>query len=109
VADYPEQCLVTCTKYGTCPKCLLKAGDLQLATPGERRIQRWTLKIIQKARLNESRKDTGVHALCMESDVAGGKYDPFWVGFPLVDINRCIAPDILHQLYQGVLKHLVSW
>jgi hypothetical protein len=45
----------------------------------------------------------------MMDDVAGGKYEPFWVGFPLVDIHRCIAPDILHQLYQGVLKHLIGW
>lgn len=28
VADYPEQCLVTCTKYGTCPKCQQKADTL---------------------------------------------------------------------------------
>ncbi|KIK60606.1 hypothetical protein GYMLUDRAFT_123737, partial [Collybiopsis luxurians FD-317 M1] len=45
----------------------------------------------------------------MENDVAGGKYEPFWVGFPLVDIHRCITPDVLHQLYQGVLKHLIWW
>ncbi|KAJ3967331.1 hypothetical protein EV361DRAFT_770678, partial [Lentinula raphanica] len=27
IADYPEQCLVTCTKYGTCPKCRRKADE----------------------------------------------------------------------------------
>ncbi|KAJ3776200.1 hypothetical protein FB446DRAFT_763000 [Lentinula raphanica] len=45
----------------------------------------------------------------MEDDIAGGDYEPFWVGFPLTDIHKCIAPDILHQLYQGVLKYLVFW
>ncbi|KIK50382.1 hypothetical protein GYMLUDRAFT_182852 [Collybiopsis luxurians FD-317 M1] len=45
----------------------------------------------------------------MEDDVAGGNYDPFWVGFPLVDIHKSITPDILHQLYQGILKHLIEW
>ncbi|KAJ3728248.1 hypothetical protein C8R42DRAFT_571370 [Lentinula raphanica] len=45
----------------------------------------------------------------MEHDIAGGDHEPFWVGFPLTNIHECIAPDILHQLYQGVLKHLVSW
>ncbi|KAF5381843.1 hypothetical protein D9757_008371 [Collybiopsis confluens] len=45
----------------------------------------------------------------MEEDVAGGNYDPFWVGFPLTDIHRCVSPDILHQLYLGVLKYLILW
>ncbi|KAJ3718829.1 hypothetical protein C8R42DRAFT_584890 [Lentinula raphanica] len=45
----------------------------------------------------------------MKDDIAGGNYKPFWAGFPLTDIHRCIAPDILHQLYQGVLKYLVKW
>ena len=110
VADYPEQCLMTCTKYGTCPKCRQKADELGLTSPGESRTHRWTYQIIMDAcRLARGRGHTTVYACCMESDVAGGRYEPFWVGFPLVDIHRCIAPDILHQLYQGILKHLLCW
>ncbi|KAE9384516.1 hypothetical protein BT96DRAFT_764770, partial [Gymnopus androsaceus JB14] len=35
VADYPEQCLITCTKSGTCPRCRQKADELQESSPSE--------------------------------------------------------------------------
>ncbi|KAI0069497.1 hypothetical protein K474DRAFT_1752518 [Panus rudis PR-1116 ss-1] len=36
-------------------------------------------------------------------------FDPFWVDLPYCDIFLAITPDILHQLLQGVIKHLISW
>ena len=65
--------------------------------------------MIENARSASRGRPTSTHSLGMESDVASGAYEPFWVGFPLVDIYRCVAPDVLHQLYQGVLKHVVGW
>lgn len=34
---------------------------------------------------------------------------PFWIDLPYVNIFKLIMPNILHQLYQGVIKHLISW
>ncbi|KXN84704.1 hypothetical protein AN958_12223 [Leucoagaricus sp. SymC.cos] len=33
----------------------------------------------------------------------------FWMKLPFVNIYASITPDILHQLYQGLVKHLISW
>jgi len=35
--------------------------------------------------------------------------EPFWKNLPFVNIYDSVTPDILHQLYQGFIKHLISW
>jgi len=35
--------------------------------------------------------------------------NPFWKDLPYIHIYCSITPDILHQLYQGIMKHLIRW
>lgn len=110
VADYPEQCLVACAKYGTCPKCRQKANNLQdLASNVPARTAQWTLSVIADAQSAAQGSKNAFHKTCMEHDVAGGTYEPFWKDLPFTDIHKIITPDVLHQLYQGVFKHLIEW
>jgi hypothetical protein len=99
VADYPEQCLVSCTKNGTCPKCRVRANDLESVAASEPRTQNWTKEIIEEAKSQAEGNLRSFHTFCMSHDVAGGTYRPFWDGFPLCNIHQAITPDILHQLY----------
>lgn len=110
-ADFPEQCLVACAKGGTCAKCRCPASQLQDPEPYDSRTPSWTLGVIADAKLEarSTGKKWAFHTSCMSNDVAGGAYVPFWKGFPHADIHQAMAPDVLHQLYQGVFKHLVGW
>ena len=122
--DYPEQCLVSCTKSTTCPKCRCpneKLSELKLHEP---RTKEWTLGIIEEALRKEQmyfadakrnklkgrrKKGSMFHKTCMASDVAGGAFSPFWSDMPFFDIHLSLTPDILHQVWQGVFKYLVEW
>ncbi|PPQ84187.1 hypothetical protein CVT24_001862, partial [Panaeolus cyanescens] len=88
VADYPEQCLVACCKYGTCPKCTVTATQLGDTAEYPLRTQKATEKVMKEAREavadepDERKRNRNYYTLCMEQDVAGGVWKPFWVGFP---------------------------
>ncbi|KAJ7467312.1 hypothetical protein B0H11DRAFT_2159568 [Mycena galericulata] len=83
VGDYPEQVLVTGVKTGECPTCDVPRDEL-----GE--------------------DSSFPLPACAEAGIKP-IYHPFWEGLPYTNIFQAISPDILHQLYQGVIKHLIAW
>ena len=107
-ADFPEQCLVACAKYGTCPKCQISANCLNSPKPASARTHQWTLDIMEKARASSETLGQ-YYSACMEQEVSGSVYEPFWKDFPYTDIHTALTPDVLHQLYQGVIATLIDW
>ncbi|KAG6835139.1 hypothetical protein H0H93_004525, partial [Arthromyces matolae] len=106
VTDYPEQLLTTCTLSGDCPSCPTKKADLgnYMAIPLDFRDLSQILDLIDSfdtdpAEFLRSCKTAGVRPIV----------NPFWKDLPYTHIYRSITPDILHQLYQGILKHLIGW
>lgn len=104
VGDYPEQVLVTCTYSGRCPKCVVPTNQL-----GD--FINFPLRDLDEAFKTYDLADgdaTQFHVAC---HAAGLKpvYHPFWESLPFTDIFLSITPDILHQLLQGVMKHVVAW
>jgi hypothetical protein len=108
-ADYPEQCLLSCSKYMDCPKCQRKKAALSdLGTESPSKTQEWTTETINSCR-SQSTSWTQFYDLCMEAGVTPYVPNPFWADLPYFNIHNSITPDVLHQLYQGVLKHLIKW
>ena len=104
VGNYPEQVLVTCTFNGQCPKCLVPPDKLSKYEPFLLRTQRAVIGSYLLADQNMCR----FHRTCHEARLKPVVH-PFWATFPLTDIFISITPDILHQMLQGVIKHLIGW
>ena len=104
VGDYPEQTLVTCTYSGQCPKCTAPHDRL-----GE--YIRFPLRNYDQARETFLLADGDVHVFHAACREAGVKpvFHPFWESLPLTNVFVSITPDILHQMLQGVMKHLIAW
>ena len=104
IGDYPEQVLVACCKYGHCPKCLVSRQDIGENEDFDRR----SLRAAQDA-LSLADDDPGAWLEACSSIDLKPIHNPFWENLPYSNIFQAITPDLLHQLYQGVIKHLVSW
>ncbi|KAG1888006.1 uncharacterized protein F5891DRAFT_1132037 [Suillus fuscotomentosus] len=103
VADFPEQCLVSCSKENRCPKCLVSAnerGDGLTSVNCDPESMKDTLE----------RRKLGQHPLEFEENGLRAIYKPFWANLPHSNIFLAFTPDLLHQLHKGVFKdHLVKW
>jgi hypothetical protein len=105
VGDYPEQLLVTLIKNGWCPTCPAEKDDL--GEGGSALPPRDSLPILQT--LNTiSQGPTAFTRACADAGIRPIQR-PFWRQLPFLNIYSTIVPDILHQLQQGVLKHVILW
>ncbi|KAG1843444.1 hypothetical protein F4604DRAFT_1884612 [Suillus subluteus] len=105
VGDYPEQLLVTGIKFGECPKCDVDADDTGS------NMAPFHLRNLTKVLDALAALDEGNLSFVRACAAAGIKpiVHPFWEDLPFTNIFRAITPDVLHQLYQGLIKHLLGW
>ena len=104
IGDYPKQALVMCTFNGQCPKCLVHHKELSDYSRSPPCNYGAALETFHLA-------NHDIHlfnSACREANIKP-VFHPFWESLPLLDIFLSITPDILHQMLQGVMKHLITW
>ncbi|KAH8101598.1 hypothetical protein BXZ70DRAFT_891549 [Cristinia sonorae] len=101
VGDYPEQVLVTGVNYRKCPCCPADLDDHSHADGPFRDLNAVldALETVDLLARKQACKAAGIKPI----------FQPYWQDLPYADPFLSITPDILHQLYQGVIKHLVAW
>ncbi|TFK66815.1 hypothetical protein BDN72DRAFT_771496 [Pluteus cervinus] len=105
IGDYPEQILVACVKKGECPSCDIPYDEIGEGI-GDFIFR--DLEDILDALDSISQGPTAYNKACKDAGIKPVQH-PFWEQLPYSHVYRSITPDILHQLYQGFIKHLIQW
>ncbi|KAG1829553.1 hypothetical protein DFJ58DRAFT_719679 [Suillus subalutaceus] len=105
--DYPEQVLATGVKTTQCPKCNVPSDELGLAA-GVANWQPRDLGVVLDALCALDKGGLAFVCACKDAGIKLIVH-PFWEGLPFVNIFESVTPDVLHQLYQGLIKHLLAW
>jgi hypothetical protein len=101
VLDNEDQVLVSGILASGCPKCKTtyqNRGSGNLAPP---RTNHETLCAMHAALEHGDRGPA--NALLLQP------IWPWWANLPYLDFAGSLMPDTLHQLHQGMLKHLLKW
>ena len=107
IGDYPEQVLVTCTYSGQCPVCEVPNSDFGAVNdPPEGQFRDLNTALNALASFDD---DPGEFLKACQDAGIKPVIDPFWKDMPYCQIYRSVTPDVLHQMYQGVVKHTVRW
>ncbi|KZT51565.1 hypothetical protein CALCODRAFT_442895, partial [Calocera cornea HHB12733] len=100
MADYPEQCLLTCTRSLRCPICNIDWRQIGNELNGDESL----CEDVYRHPCALRSYNVLMKALSMTA-----VREPFWSKLHLAQIHTSMYPDILHQLLQGVLKHILDW
>lgn len=92
-------------KYKACPTCPIPTTELGSGKVLPPRDLEPILKALSTFQTGEYR---AFEAACVDVGIKAVAH-PFWEILPYVHIYRSITPDVLSQLYQGLIKHLVAW
>ncbi|QRW12579.1 hypothetical protein RhiLY_11578 [Ceratobasidium sp. AG-Ba] len=99
--DYEEQAQSAGVMKDRCAKCLKSEdGGSKLGLP---RTNEGTLRALRTWIEGEGR------GLAVELELRDRPVWPWWANIPNFDFSSSLMPDILHQLHQGMIRHLLKW
>jgi hypothetical protein len=108
IGDYPEQVQATCVLTGDCVPCPTPHYQLQGYDPAQAASSWRPLNNLLNV-LDVLDDDPNEFLRLTKELRVKPVVAPFWKDLPFAHIYHSITPDVLHQLYQGVVEHLVAW
>ncbi|KAG8751676.1 hypothetical protein FRC11_009131 [Ceratobasidium sp. 423] len=102
--DWPKQCGMASAEEGSCPVCE-QDYDHQSDYPNLAPLRMPNRTLAALCAYFQNDKDPGeLKSLQLKP------WWPWWAFIPYMNFHASIMPDLLHQLYQGMLKmHVITW